>query len=79
MFDLHIRCVHLREKPHQCKICEKYFSTKTNLSQHIRAVHKKEKRFQCEEYKKWVFQKSNLEKHIRQMHSMYIVLETLFA
>ena len=35
------------KKSFECKVCEKYFSRKTNLSRHMSSVNEGKKAFQC--------------------------------
>ncbi|XP_075988616.1 uncharacterized protein LOC142984743 [Anticarsia gemmatalis] len=54
--NIHIRSVHLKEKPFTCPICNKHYSAKKHVKDHIKTVHNKnrqtetkpEKSFQCE-------------------------------
>ena len=62
----HQRRIHLREKVHCCKVCDKRFATKTGLIHHLR-IHTNERPERCEICGKCFRMKSHLKAHIR-MH-----------
>ncbi|KAL7648206.1 UNVERIFIED_CONTAM: hypothetical protein RMT77_000109 [Armadillidium vulgare] len=60
----HIRFKHTKEKPFQCSVCCKRFSTKTELNIHIR-IHTGEKPYQCDKCNRRFSQKITLKNHQR--------------
>ncbi|KAL7644840.1 UNVERIFIED_CONTAM: hypothetical protein RMT77_004657 [Armadillidium vulgare] len=58
----HIRFKHTKEKPFQCPVCSKRFSSKTNFNIHVR-IHTGEKPYQCDKCNRRFSQKIILEKH----------------
>jgi uncharacterized Zn-finger protein len=53
----------------QCSICNKTFSTNTNLQRHIKTVHEKIKRFTCAHCPKSFYRKEHLQRHIARCHT----------
>ncbi|XP_050676696.1 zinc finger protein 57-like isoform X19 [Leptidea sinapis] len=64
LYNKHIRRVHLGEKNHKCKFCEKEFFVAKGLNDHL-VSHTGEKKFQCYYCMKAFGRKSTLREHIR--------------
>ena len=57
-----------KKHPFQCDICDKLFSSKSNLKKHIDTIHLKLKSHKCEECGKTFNQKGNLKYHVNSVH-----------
>ena len=76
---LHIRPVHLQEKPHECEVCQERFSQKANLNHHINAVHLKEKPHEYEFVKKDFHRKAVSKSTPQQSTSKRSLMSVKFA
>lgn len=65
-FDAHCG-KHENRKPYQCKVCDKTFTTNSNMRAHERAAHKEVKVFNCMECTRTFSCKSYLQQHMH-MH-----------
>lgn len=59
----HMRCRHTEEKPFECDICNKQFSSQSNLRGHW-SIHKEERPYLCSICGQAFKANSNLQKHI---------------
>ena len=46
-FNRHVAKVHERNKPFDCKLCDKKFSHNSDINRHVASVHQGNKPFQC--------------------------------
>ena len=53
-----------RKRLFKCKVCEKSFSQKGNMSTHMSSVHDEKTAFECKVCEKMFSQKSNMTKHM---------------
>ena len=44
---IHVKAVHLGEKPHGCTVCGKFFAQDQKLKVHMQSVHLGEKKHDC--------------------------------
>ena len=65
---VHIKAVHLKEKPYEWEFCQGRFSQKGNLQTHITSFHLKEKPHECDFCQERFSQKSSLQTHITVIH-----------
>ena len=66
---VHVKSVHLKEKPFKCSLCDYCAATKGMLSKHVKVVHLKEKPFKCAQCDYCASLKSTLSRHFRAVHS----------
>ena len=65
---VHIKSVHLKEKPYTCGICDFAASVRCNLSHHVKNVHQKSEKIICTECNISI-QKKNMPRHMKKLHS----------
>jgi len=68
--DLHVRVVHLKERPHQCPQCASRFAQKNHLKHHIKVIHERLKASECELCDKKYASKPDLVNHLRKIHGV---------
>ncbi|CAI2737408.1 unnamed protein product, partial [Dicrocoelium dendriticum] len=66
---VHEKSVHLRERPHKCKYCEKTFSQLGNRRIHEHSIHLKQLPYTCEHCGKSFSAKVGLQRHRSYVHS----------
>ncbi|CAH2062236.1 unnamed protein product, partial [Iphiclides podalirius] len=67
---LHMRSVHLKERPYECTVCNMGFFIKRHMLGHYLATHTNERRFKCDLCGKAYATQSSRRKHMKKNHGV---------
>ncbi|XP_041968475.1 zinc finger protein 816-like isoform X4 [Aricia agestis] len=67
---LHMRSVHLKERPYQCSVCSMGFFVKRHMLGHYMATHTNERKFKCEVCGKAYATQNSRRKHMKKNHGI---------
>lgn len=67
---LHMRSVHLKERPYECSVCSMGFFIKRHMLGHYMATHTNERKFKCEVCGKAYATQNSKRKHMKKNHGI---------
>ncbi|XP_045781735.1 zinc finger protein 888-like isoform X6 [Maniola jurtina] len=67
---LHIRSVHLKERPYECSVCSMGFFIKRHMLGHYMATHTNERKFKCDVCGKAYATQNSRRKHMKKNHGI---------
>lgn len=67
---LHMRSVHLKERPYECSVCSMGFFIKRHMLGHYMATHTNERKFKCDVCGKAYATQNSLRKHMKKNHGI---------
>nr|XP_049704098.1 zinc finger and SCAN domain-containing protein 12 isoform X8 [Helicoverpa armigera] len=67
---LHMRSVHLKERPYECSVCSMGFFIKRHMIGHFMATHTNERKFKCEVCGKAYATQNSKRKHMKKNHGI---------
>lgn len=67
---LHMRSVHLKERPYECSVCSMGFFIKKHMMGHYMATHTNERKFKCEVCGKAYATQNSKRKHMKKNHGI---------
>ncbi|VVC98041.1 unnamed protein product [Leptidea sinapis] len=67
---LHVRSVHLKERPYACSVCSMGFFIKRHMLGHYLATHTNERRFKCDACGKAYATQNSRRKHMKKNHGI---------
>ncbi|XP_030033821.1 zinc finger protein 799 isoform X8 [Manduca sexta] len=67
---LHMRSVHLKERPYECSVCSMGFFIKRHMLGHYMATHTNERKFKCEVCGKAYATQNSKRKHMKKSHGI---------